>query len=71
MRSPEETAIVEEHIADQIDAWHDAGDSVDRRIYVFLGMTWDEYDAYVSRGIIPDRYYEEVLGGQEHRPNDP
>lgn len=67
MRSREERDRVEAFLDDRIDAWHESDTKV--LLHTFLGMSLNEYTAYISCNEIPDRYYE-IANGQEHRPDD-
>lgn len=33
---------------DYIDKWHDSGDDVTCKLHEFLGLKWEEYQAFVS-----------------------
>jgi hypothetical protein len=50
---PSRADNVEEYIEDMVDAWHTS--PADIGLANFLGMTWEEYGPWTSKGIVPDR----------------
>lgn len=43
-------------ILDAVDAWHYSDDRETNELHEWLGLTWEQYAAWVESGKLPDGY---------------